>query len=261
MDCKNCSERQACRLFGLSRTASRHENQQSDADKEITDLLLRLADSHKRWGFGLMFRWLKRRGYSWNHKRVYRIYCELSLNLRIKPKKRLPSRNPVELHQPACSNEFWSMDFMSDSLFNGRKFRTLNIIDDFNRESLAIEVDFSLPSERVVRVLNQLSEWRGYPKFLRVDNGPELISQNLQDWAKKHNVTISYIEPGKPAQNGYIERFNRTFREDILDQYWFNNLKEVREITENWMMIYNGERPHMALGDQTPWEFLKTNSQ
>lgn len=261
MDCKSCSERRACRLFGLSRTASRYENQQSDADKEITDLLLRLADSHKRWGFGLMFRWLRRRGYIWNHKRVYRIYCELSLNLRIKPKKRLPSRNPVELHQPVSSNEFWSMDFMSDSLFNGRKFRTLNIIDDFNRESLAIEVDFSLPSERVVRVLNQLSEWRGYPKFLRVDNGPELISHNLQDWAKKHSVTISYIEPGKPAQNGYIERFNRTFREDVLDQYWFSNLQEVREVTENWMMIYNGERPHMAIGDQNPWEFLETRSQ
>ena len=124
-----------------------------------------------------------------NHKLVCRVYCVLSLNLRIKPKKRLPSRKPVELHQPACSNEFWSMVFMSDSLFNGKKFRTLNIIDDFNKESLAIEVDFSLPSEWVVRVLNQLSEWRGYQKFLRVDNGPELISTEFTGlgWKAQRN--------------------------------------------------------------------------
>lgn len=259
MDCKEYSERRACQLFGLSRTARRVQDQAHDSDKEITDLLLRLASSHKRWGFGLMFRWLRKQGYRWNHKRVYRVYCDLSL--RIKPKKRIPSRNPVELHQPHQTNEFWSMDFMSDSLWDGRKFRTLNVIDDFNRESLAIEIDFSLPSERVVRVLEQLSEWRGYPQFLRVDNGPELISGNLQEWASEHNVTISYIEPGKPAQNGYIERFNRTYREDILDQYWFRDLNEVRELTESWMHVYNGERPHMALGDQTPWEFLQTNDR
>jgi putative transposase len=142
----------------------------SDVHHEITELLLRLADSHKRWGFGLMFRWLRRQGYTWNHKRVYRIYCELALNLRIKPKKRLPARTPVPLHQPIAANYFWSMDFMSDALANGRKFRTLNVLDDFNRESLAIEVDFSLPAKRVVRVLEQIALNRGYPAFIRVDN-------------------------------------------------------------------------------------------
>ena len=204
-----------------------------------------------------MFRWLRKNGYEWNHKRVYRVYCELALNLRIKPKKRLPSRNPIPLHQPEQPNDFWSMDFMSDSLTNGRKFRTLNVIDDFNRESLSIEIDYSLPSERVVRTLDQIAAWRGYPKFLRVDNGPELISQVLSNWAKKYGVNIDYIQPGKPAQNGYIERFNRTYREDILDQYLFSNLDEVRDLTENWMMMYNGERPHSSLGYQSPWEFLE----
>ena len=126
-----------------------------------------------------MFAWLKRQGYKWNHKKVYRIYCSLGLNLRIKPKKRLPTRNPIPLNQPNNPNIFWSMDFMSDSLTNGRKFRTLNVIDDFNRESLSIEIDFSLPAPRVVRVLEQIANWRGYPSFLRVDNGPELISRCL----------------------------------------------------------------------------------
>lgn len=226
-----------------------------DVKQEITELLMRLADSHKRWGFGLMFRWLRRQGYTWNHKRVYKIYCELELNLRIKPKKRVPTRDPIPLHQPEISNVFWSMDFMSDALSNGRKFRTLNIIDDFNRESLAIEIDFSLPAERVVRVLEQIATVRGYPNHIRVDNGPELISQRLLEWGKEHDVIINHIQPGKPAQNGYVERFNRTYREDVLDQYWFDNLNEVRNITEDWMIMYNGQRPHSSLGGMTPWEF------
>jgi putative transposase len=148
------------------------------------------------------------------------------------------------------------MDFMSDALECGRKFRTLNVLDDFNRESLAIEIDFSLPAERVIRVLEQVAMVRGYPVFIRVDNGPELISQRLLEWAQKHGVTINHIQPGKPAQNGYIERFNRTYREDVLDQYGFRDLDEVRNITEEWMMMYNGQRPHSSLNDKTPWEYM-----
>lgn len=255
-----CSQRRICTLYGVHRSTVRRKTKVADAKQEITELLMRLADSHKRWGFGLMFRWLRRQGYAWNHKRVYKIYCELALNLRIKPKKRLPARTPVPLHQPPKPNFFWSMDFMSDALASGRKFRTLNVLDDFNRESLAIEVDYSLPAERVVRVLEQVVLTRGYPAFIRVDNGPEYISQRLLEWAEQHGVTISHIQPGKPAQNGYIERFNRTYREDILDQYWFNNLDEVREITEEWMIMYNGQRPHSSLGDKTPWEYMACNS-
>ena len=148
------------------------------------------------------------------------------------------------------------MDFMSDALASGRKFRTLNILDDFNCESLAIEIDYSLPAERVVRVLAQVALTRGYPAFIRVDNGPEYISQRLMEWAEQHGVMISHIQPGKPAQNGYIERFNRTYREDILDQYWFSDLDEVRDLTEEWMIMYNGQRPHSSLGNKTPWEYM-----
>ena len=259
MDNWSCSQRRICTLYGVHRSTVRRKIIVSDAKHEITELLMRLSDSHKRWGFGLMFRWLRRQGYTWNHKRVYKIYCELALNLRIKPKKRLPARTPVLLHQPTIPNSFWSMDFMSDSLSSGRKFRTLNILDDFNRESLAIEVDYSLPAERVVRVLEQVALTRGYPAFIRVDNGPEYISQRLLEWAAQHGVTINHIQPGKPAQNGYIERFNRTYREDVLDQYWFSNLEEVRSITEDWMNMYNGERPHSSLGNKTPWEYMACN--
>lgn len=256
MEHRAYSERRACGLFNINRSTCRHRVIVSDTTQEISGLLIRLADSHKRWGFGLMFRWLRHNGYTWNHKRVYKIYRDLALNLRIKPKKRLPVRNPISLHQPIEPNSFWSMDFMSDSLACGKKFRTLNVLDDFNRESLAIEVDFSLPAERVVRVLEQIALFRGYPTFIRVDNGPELISQCLLEWAEKHGVTINHIQPGKPAQNGYIERFNRTYREDVLDQYWFYDLDEVRNITDEWMNMYNGERPHSSLGNKTPWEFM-----
>jgi putative transposase len=254
---KRYSGRRACALFGISRTTQRYEPILVNINKDLSELLIRLAESHKRWGFGLMFRWLKKNGYQWNHKRVYRVYCELALNLRIKPKKRLAGRNPMPLGQPEKPNIFWSMDFMSDSLSCGRKFRTLNVLDDFNRESLSIEIDFSLPAERVVRALEQTAAWRGYPRFLRVDNGPEFISQILSDWADRNGVAINHIMPGKPAQNGYIERFNRTYREDILDQYLFRNLDEVRDVTSEWRQMYNGQRPHSSLKGQTPWEFIE----
>lgn len=260
METWSCSQRRICGLYGINRSTARRPVAVSDAKLEITELLMRLADSHKRWGFGLMFRWLRHQGYTWNHKRVYKIYCELALNLRIKPKRRLPTRHPVELHQPKKPNIFWSMDFMSDRLACGRKFRTFNVLDDFNRESLAIEIDYSLPAKRIVRVLDQIAMVRGYPDFIRVDNGPELISQKLREWAEENGVMINHIQPGKPAQNGYIERFNRTYREDILDQYWFNSLNEVREITEEWMGMYNGQRPHSSLGDKTPWEYLASEA-
>lgn len=199
-----------------------------------------------------MFDWLRLQGYPWNHKKVYRLYCELGLNMRIKPRKRLPPRHPGELTPPKDVNHCWSMDFMSDSLHCGRPFRTLNIIDDCNREALAIEVDYSLPARRVTSTLDKLTFWRGYPKSLRVDNGPEFISRELANWAQRHGVQLDFIQPGKPAQNAYIERFNRTYREDILDQFLFRNINEVRSLTEEWIQHYNHERPHSALNGKTP---------
>ena len=144
---------------------------------------------------------------------------------------------------------------MSDALSDGRTFRTLNVIDDFNREALWIEVDTSLPAERVVCVLEQLLFWRGKPAYIRMDNGPELISRQLETWAKEHQVVLRHIQPGKPAQNAYIERFNRTFREDVLDAYLFDDLQEVREITQQWLDDYNTIRPHEALQGLSPRQF------
>ncbi|VAX25934.1 Mobile element protein [hydrothermal vent metagenome] len=233
------SERRSCCIFGISRTAYRYLALPSD-DGAIQKHLRQLAEDKPRWGFEKMFQRLKAQGHKWNHKRVYRVYCELSLNLRKKPKKRFPSRNPKPLIQPLVWNICWSMDFMRDSLASGGTFRTLNIIDDFNREALGIEIDLSLPTERVIRKLELIAEWRGYPKYIRIDNGPEFISSKLSQWAEKHNIDLDFINPGKPAQNAYIERFNRTYREDVLDMYLFSDLDEVRDRTTTSRDTNNG---------------------
>jgi len=203
-----------------------------------------------------MFPIIRRRGYPWNHKRVYRIYCALNLNIRRRSKKRLPSRNPEPLSVPESINQCWSADFMSDALWCGQRFRTFNLIDDYNREALTIDVDRSLPAGRVVRALDQTAAWRGYPKKLRVDNGPELTSVRLADWADDNNVELEFTEPGRPMQNGFVERFNRTYRTEVLDLYIFKKLKEVQEITDSWVIEYNEERPHESLGNLTPKEYL-----
>jgi len=223
-------------------------------------VLVSLADRYPRYGFGKLFRLLRRQGHGWNHKRVYRVYCALKLNLRRKGKKRLPTRKKESLVWPVAANLCWSIDFMSDALIGGKQFRTFNVVDDFNREALAIEIDTSLPAARVVRVLDRISAWRGYPASMRMDNGPELISVTLADWAEQHGVELKFIQPGKPVQNSFVERFNRTYREEVLNFYIFSKLSEVQEITDNWLREYNEERPHEALGNLTPEEFLMSNS-
>lgn len=248
------SERQACRLVGLSRSTYRYQAQRLD-DTEIVEALTALAERHRRWGFDKMMDWLRKEGFKWNHKRVYRVYRELGLNRRVKPKKRLPARHPQPLLQPIAANQVWSIDFMSDSLTDGRAFRTLNLIDDFNREALHIEVDTSLPAARVIRVLEQVAGERGYPQAIRSDNGPEFLAHALTAWTTDRRLLWDFIEPGKPAQNAYIERFNRTYREDVLDAYLFDTLEEVRAITETWLEEYNDVRPHAALGGATPNAF------
>jgi putative transposase len=155
-------------------------------------------------------------------------------------------------------NECWSADFMSDAFWDGRRYRTFNVVDDFNREALLIEIDFNLPAPRVVRELERIAAVRGYPLKLRLDNGPELVSIALAEWAEEHGVTLEFIKPGKPMQNGFIERFNRSYRQAVLDMYVFQTLNEVREQTEKWIKEYNEERPHESLRDLTPREFLLT---
>jgi putative transposase len=205
--------------------------------------------------------YLRNQGHAWNHKRIRRVYRAMALHLKRKPKKRLPARTAQTLVVPGQANQTWSLDFMSDSLSDGRTFRTLNVIDDFNREALWIEVDTSLPAERVVRVLEILLLERSTPRSIRMDNGPELISQRLESWAQKKRIELLHIQPGKPAQNAYIERFNRTYREDVLDAYLFDDLEEVRTITETWLENYNTIRPHEALQGLPPRQFALQHAQ
>jgi putative transposase len=238
----------------FSRSAFRYQRQKEN-DEPVIAILRSLAVEQPTWGVEKMTDFLRPEHPEWNHKKIRRIYCEIGLNLRIKRKKRLPYREKQMLTQPERPNQSWSMDFMCDSLANGRSFRTLNILDDFNREVVWIEEDFSLPAERVIRVLEMASIGRGLPKQIRIDNGPEFISEALAQWAAENDVKLVHIQPGKPAQNAYIERFNRTFREDVLDAHIFRTLEEVRELTESWMEDYNAIRPHCALQGVSPYQF------
>ena len=254
---RSISIRLACELYQISQTCYRYEAQLNAENEQIANWLIRLTDNNRSWGFGLCYLFLRNvKGHRWNHKRVYRIYKELELNLRIKPRKRLIREVPEALNVPEDINQIWSMDFMHDQLQDGRSFRLFNVIDYFNREALGIEVDFSLPSERVIRALNQIIEWRGKPKAIRCDNGPEYVSGKLIAWAEAQQIRIEYIQPGKPQQNAYVERFNRTVRYEWLSQYYWENLEEVRLFATNWMYDYNHNRPNMALGGFTPKQRL-----
>ena len=247
----------ACKTFGISETCYRYEAKLSSENQQIADWLLRLTTTHKRWGFGLCFLYLRNvKGYRWNHKRVYRIYRELELNLRIKPRRRIKRDYPGELDVPKAPNQVWSMDFMSDQLASGKAFRTFNVMDDYNREGLGIEVGLSLPSVRVVRALEQVIEWRGKPSALRCDNGPEYLSQTLVDWANDQQITLLYIQPGKPTQNAYIERFNRTARHEWLDLHQFESISHAQLLATEWLWQYNNERPNTAIGGIPPRRLL-----
>jgi putative transposase len=194
--------------------------------------------------------------YKWNHKRVYRIYTQLCLNLRIKPKRRLKRDKPEALTVPSAVNQVWSMDFMHARLYKGKAVRLLNIIDDFNREGLAIDIRHSHPSNSVIRTLENIIEYRGKPSAIRCDNGPEYISSKIVTWAKENGIELLYIQPGKPQQNAYIERYNRTVRYDWLNQYEFDSLSDMQDFSTKWLWHYNHERPNMALGGYTPMQKL-----
>lgn len=245
--------RHACATFAISETCYRYQGTQAPENAAVEDWLLRLTTAHRSWGFGLCFLYLRNvKQFGWNHKRVYRVYRALELNLRIKPRKRIVRETPEPLAVPAVQNDTWSMDFMHDQLADGRSFRLLNVIDDFNREGLAMEVDLSLPAERVVRALDQLIEWRGAPLRIRCDNGPEYAGHTLFAWAKRHGILLDFIQPGKPQQNAYVERYNRTVRYDWLSQSLFATIADVQAAGTAWLWIYNNERPNMALGGITP---------
>ena len=228
-------------------------------DSEVIEKLSDLAKQLPTRGFDEYYGRIRQQGYKWNRKRVLRVYRLMKLGLRRKHKKRLPARIKEPLTLPAKFLHTWSMDFMSDALTDKRKIRIFNVIDDYNREALAIEVGLGFPSDRVIRVLNHLAEEIGLPKAIRVDNGPEFTSLNFQKWCKENNIEIKYIQPGSPSQNAFIERFNRYFREDVLDAYWFENLEQLRIIIEKWRNDYNENHPHKSLGRMSPNQFKTMN--
>lgn len=249
------SQRRACRLFGLSRSALVYEARPRD-DSELREAMTQMAEKHPRSGFRKLFVRLRRDGHSCNHKRARRVYQALGLNLKRRFKRRpvLPKADPAApLDGP---NTCWSADFMSDALANGNRYRTFNLIDDFNREALRIEVDVSLTTTRLIRVLEQVISVRGAPQRLRVDRGPEFTSTRFITWCRASGIELTFIDPGKPMQNGIVERFNGTYRREILNAWVFSSLDEVRDTTECWLKQYNLERPHESLGDLSPLEYL-----
>jgi putative transposase len=254
---RGLSIRVACAAFSISETCYRYQPKLSDENAEIADWLVQLTHNQKDWGFGLCRDYLRNvKGFDWNHKRIRRIYCELELNLRIKPKRRIEREKPQPLVVPDVPNAIWSMDFMHDQLTDGRTFRLFNVLDDFKREGLGIEADFSLPAVRVIRALDQIIEWRGTPGRLRCDNGPEFISQDLERWADRHGIQLEFIQPGNPQQNAYGERYNRTVRYSWLSQFQFESIQEVQDYATRWLWFYNHERPNKANGGLPPKHML-----
>jgi len=251
----------ACKLVSLPR--SQYYYHSTKDDLKVIEALQELAFQHPAYGFRKLFAYLRRAGKTWNHKKVYRVYKLLKLNKRRKGKRRLPARVKQPLTQQTKVNKSWSMDFMSDSMVGGRKFRTFNVIDDCSREVLAIEVDTCLSSKRVIRTLERIIDINGRPEAGRVDNGPEFTSKDFELWAKEQQISIQYIQPGKPMQNGYVERFNRLYREAVLDAYLFFDLYQVKQLTEECMNEYNLRRPHEALNNLTPaeWKNGLTNNE
>jgi putative transposase len=248
--------RQACKALNLPRSSYQYQPKPKE-DEPIQDLLKGLVDEHPSIGFWQSFYRIRRKGYKWNHKRVYRVYTSLKLNIRRRYRRRLPARVKQALFKPESINQVWSIDFMSDSLWEGRRFRLLNVIDDYNREVLAMESDTSLPTIRLIRVLEYLKDLRGLPKMIRVDNGPEFISNKLDVWCKDNKIDLMFIQPGKPMQNGYVERCNGNIRRELLNAYVFKTINEVRIKSEEYMHDYNYNRPHAALGYKTPMDLLE----
>ncbi len=256
------SERRACRLAGVARSSYRYRSQAADQ----TALRLRLRDlaaTRVRYGYRRLHVLLRREGWRVNHKRVYRLYREEGLGIRVKRRKKLASAPRVLPRSATQPLERWSLDFLTDSLADGRRFRVLTIVDNVTRVSPAIEVGSSITGERVVGVLERLKRTVGRPERIAVDNGPEFISKALDAWAYRNGVQLEFSRPGKPTDNAFAESFNGRFRDECLNQHWFASLEEARQTIEAWRIDYNTERPHRGLGQQTPaaWEAAWTPPQ
>ena len=247
------SERQACRFTGFARSSQRYRSVKDDA--ALRARLETLALLRPRRGYRQLYRLLRREGVVVNRKRVQRVYNAAGLRVRQRPRKRVALER-VPKPAVVTPNQRWSMDFVSDALADARRFRSFTVVDDATRECLAIEVDRSLPAERVIRALDRVARIRGYPESIVCDNGPEFRSEALDQWAHQHGVTLAFIEPGRPVQNAFVESFNGRFRDECLNEHWFLDLRDAQTTIEAWRVDYNTVRPHGQLGGRTPVEHM-----
>lgn len=250
------SERQACRAAGISRTGCRHQCQRPERDKQLKAALLAKASQYPRYGYLMLHGLLKNEGLVVNRKRTYRLYTEAGLQVRTKKRKKLV-RPRIPMLLPGRPNERWSLDFVHDQLAGGRRFRVLNVVDDYSRECIGQIVDLSISGERVARYLSQLISSRSRPRHLVCDNGTEFTSKAMFFWSRDTSVKLNFIQPGKPTQNAFVESFNGKFRDSCLNQHWFRSLEEARKTIEQWRQDYNEVRPHSSLGYQPPSVFMR----
>ena len=253
MKSRGVSERRACTYAALQRSTCRYRSRRRPRT-ELVARMRQLAAERPRFGYRRLHVLLRREGQCVNRKLVQRLYREEGLAVRRRKRRKLRAERPAPPPAPTQPNERWAMDFVHDYLTDGRRLRTLNVVDTFTRECLGIEVDTSLPGERVTRVLDAIVWKYGLPKTITVDNGPEFISRALDRWAYQHGVALHFIQPGKPSQNGHVESFNGRFRDECLSQAYFPTLARARAEIEIWRVDYNERRPHSAIGNRTPTE-------
>jgi putative transposase len=255
------SERRACRLVGLSRDSYRNPPEEDQATLELRGKIIEIAQVRRRFGYRRIHDLLRPEFPSVNHKRVYRLYTEASLTVRKRRKAKRPLSERVPLQLARSINEVWSMDFVSDSLANGRRIKCLTVADDFSHESVEIAVDYGISGHYVTPILDRAAVFRGYPLAVRTDNGPEFTSRAFMGWASGHGIQHILIQPGRPMQNGYIESFNGKFRDECLNEQWFDNLIQARSVISTWRQDYNEVRPHSSLGRIPPAKFAELHRQ
>jgi putative transposase len=254
------SERSACRALGFPRASHRYEPIRAEAP-ELVAKLRAVAHERPRFGYRRLHLMLRRAGLMVNHKRIYRLYRLEGLTVRIKRRKRLAASPRVAPPPPSRPGQRWSMDFVCDHTAEGLRFRVLTLVDDFSRRSPGLLVERSMSGARVVRFLEELARANGRPEIIVIDNGPEFVSNALDQWAHAHEVRLHFIRPGKPVENAFIESFNGKFRDECLNANWFHGLEHAREVVAEWLEDYNERRPHSSLGGLTPTEFERAQER
>ena len=255
------SERQACQLVGIYRSTYRYQRTLAEQDEALSCRMIELAQQRRRFGYRRIHALLRREGHEVNHKKVYRLYTEARLAVKRRKRRKglVVPREPLML--PTRRNEVWSMDFVMDALAGGRRIKILAIVDDCTKESIDLVVDFGISGQYVTRVLDQAARFRGYPKAIRTDQGPEFTGKVLDQWAYEQGVELKLIQAGKPTQNAFIESFNGKFRDECLNEHWFHSLAHARAIIYEWRRDYNECRPHSMLGYKTPVEMAEKLNQ